>query len=84
MTLRDIVVAGGAALFEPSSLPAFWRAAKCLPRALRQRREIMARRREDDEALAQWFGFKPAAVPIGELPPLQPQRIDARPAEAST
>jgi GT2 family glycosyltransferase len=84
ITLRDILVAGGAALVEPSSLPAFWQAAKCLPRALRQRREIMSRRRVDDEALAQWFGFKPAAMPIGELAPVHPKRIQTRPAEAST
>jgi GT2 family glycosyltransferase len=63
MTLRDLMVAGGAMLWEPSSLPAFWHVARCLPRALRQRREIMARRRVSDEDLARWFSFEPAAFP---------------------
>ena len=43
MTLRDLVVMGGSIFWEPSSLPAFWRVAKCLPRAVKQRRQIMAR-----------------------------------------
>jgi GT2 family glycosyltransferase len=55
MTLRDLVVVGGAMFWEPSSLPAFWRVAKCLPRALKQRRQIMARRRVSDEELVELF-----------------------------
>jgi GT2 family glycosyltransferase len=84
MTLRDLVVAGGAAITEPSSLQAFWRAAKCLPGALRQRREIMSRRRVDDETLSQWFRFEPAAQPLGELAPAHRRLIRTRPVEAST
>jgi len=55
MTMRDLVVMGGAMLWEPASLPAFWRVAKCLPRALQQRRQIMARRRLSDEELLELF-----------------------------
>jgi GT2 family glycosyltransferase len=55
MTLRDLVVMGGALFWEPSSLPAFWRVAKCLPRAVKQRRQIMARRRVSDEELVDLF-----------------------------
>ena len=55
MTMRDLAVMGGAVFWEPTSLPAFWRVARCLPRALRQRRQIMARRRVSDEDLAELF-----------------------------
>jgi GT2 family glycosyltransferase len=63
-TLRDLVVLGGAIFWEPTSLPAFWHVARGLPRALRQRRLIMSRRRVPDDVLAQWFSFEPAAQPI--------------------
>jgi GT2 family glycosyltransferase len=55
MTMRDLIVMGGAIFWEPASLPAFWRVAQCLPRALKQRRQIMARRRVSDEELAELF-----------------------------
>jgi GT2 family glycosyltransferase len=55
MTMRDLVVMGGAIFWEPASLPAFWRVAKCLPRALKQRRQIMARRKVSDQDLAELF-----------------------------
>jgi GT2 family glycosyltransferase len=64
MTLRDLIVVGGSILTEPSSLPAYWHLARCLPRALRQRREIMSRRRVSDADLAQWFDFAPVAHPV--------------------
>jgi GT2 family glycosyltransferase len=71
MTLRDLVVITGSLFCEPASLAAFWRLAQCLPRALRQRRQIMSRRRISEDALAQWFGFEPVAMrlaPISEAP----------------
>jgi GT2 family glycosyltransferase len=64
MTLRDLVVIGGALVAEPGSLAAFWHLAKCLPRALRARKTIMTRRRIDDAALAAWFSFEPVAMPV--------------------
>jgi GT2 family glycosyltransferase len=54
-TARDLLVIGGCLLYEPRSLPAFWRAARCLPRALAKRRRIMERRRAPDKYLASWF-----------------------------
>jgi hypothetical protein len=72
MTLRDLVVIGGAVFAEPSSLAAFWHMARCLPRALRARREIMRRRRIDDAALACWFSFEPASVPAGSGAEISP------------
>jgi GT2 family glycosyltransferase len=55
MTARDLVVLGGAVLWEPTSLVAFWHIARCLPRTLHRRRQIMARRRVSDETMAEWF-----------------------------
>jgi hypothetical protein len=72
MTLRDLMVIGGALLAEPGSLAAFWRLAKCLPRALRARRVIMSRRRIDDATLAGWFSFEPVAMAVGEAGELPP------------
>jgi len=66
-TARDLLVIGGCLLYEPRSLPAFWHAARCLPRALAKRRYIMKRRRAPDEYLASWFD--PASV----SQPLEPR-----------
>jgi GT2 family glycosyltransferase len=63
-TVRDLLVIGGCLLWEQKSLPAFWRIVKCLPRALGNRRSIMARRRVTDEVLTQWFSAKPCARPV--------------------
>jgi GT2 family glycosyltransferase len=78
MTLRDLLVIGGSLLWEYSSLPAFWHAARCLPRALRQRRIIMQRRRITDDELAAWFDFAPASRPLGH-----PGELSARKAWTS-
>ena len=73
MTLRDLLVVGGALLWEPGSLPAFWHIARCLPRTLARRRTIMSRRRLPDQTLAEWFGFEPVSVPVSE-PALRAKR----------
>jgi GT2 family glycosyltransferase len=67
MIWRDLVVLGGSFL-EPASLPAYWHIARCLPRALRQRQEIMRRRRVSDEALSRWFSFEAASQPVPAPP----------------
>ena len=64
MTARDLVVLGASMVWEPTSLPAFWRLAKCLPRALRWRRQIMNRRRASDQVLNRWFSFDAASQPL--------------------
>jgi len=63
-TVRDLLVVAGCLLWEQQSLPAFWLIAKCLPRALDQRRWIMLRRRVTDESLAKWFSAEPSAQPV--------------------
>lgn len=89
MLARDIVVVGGSLLWEPSSLRAFWEMAKALPRALRQRREIMRRRRASDAEIAQWFSFEPVALPVaavsspaGSAARIRPSESRPRPASA--
>jgi GT2 family glycosyltransferase len=72
MTARDLVVMAGCLFYEPSSLEAFLRLAQCLPRALRSRRAIMARRRADDRDLAEWFASRPASRPLNEPPGASP------------
>jgi GT2 family glycosyltransferase len=64
MTARDLVVLAGTLFWEPRSLPALWHTARCIPGAVRKRRVIMRRRRVDDEVLARWFSFHPAAQPL--------------------
>src|SRR5262249_48619375 len=66
-TARDLLVVGGCLLWEQSSLPAVWHLAASLARALRQRGWIMARRRVNDESLAQWFKTEPSAQPVAEI-----------------
>lgn len=68
MAARDLLVLGGSVFWEPGSIKAFPELFRALPRALRQRREIMARRRVADEDLAQWFRFQPVARPVGRIP----------------
>jgi GT2 family glycosyltransferase len=80
MLARDLVVLGGTLLWEPSSVRAFWEVAKALPRALRQRREIMARRRVGDAELAQWFSFQPASLPVTAV---RGRRAEGRPRSAA-
>ena len=67
MIARDLVVMGGCLLLEPKSLPAFWRLAKYLPRALRSRRWIMSRRRRTDENLTAWFSTRPSTQPVVDV-----------------
>jgi len=77
MTVRDLLVIGGAVFAEPSSLIAFWLLLRCLPRALRSRRVIMRHRRVDDATLAGWFSFEPVSIPLGEPKELRPQQASA-------
>lgn len=66
VTARDLLVVGGCLLWETTSLPAFWRVAKCVPRMVAHRRWIMDRRKVDDDALAWWFHDEARAKPFQE------------------
>jgi GT2 family glycosyltransferase len=78
MAARDLLVVGGAMLWEPSSMKAFWHVARALPHALEQRRAIMARRRVPDEDLAKWFCFRPAAQPADRVPATAARAVPQR------
>jgi GT2 family glycosyltransferase len=67
MIARDLVVLGASLVWEPSSLKAFWHIFHCLPRAMRQRRIIMAKRRVANGDLARWFNFSPTAYPVAQV-----------------
>ena len=58
LVARRLAVVGAVLGCRPLALR-----AKCLPRALRQRRAIMARRRVADADLAAWFAFTPPRAP---------------------
>jgi hypothetical protein len=75
ITSRDLVVVFGSLLWEPTSLAAFWRVAKCLPRALRWRQQIMSRRRVSDEELNRWFSFDAAAQPLDAAVPTEARTV---------
>ena len=84
-TARDVLVIGGCVLLEPRSLPAFGRIARCLPRAMAKRRQIMRRRQASDEYLADWFRSCPASRPIEtRIPeaPTQPAAVTSRKAKS--
>jgi GT2 family glycosyltransferase len=67
VTARDAVVLAACLICEQSSLPAFWHLARCLPRALRRRGDIINRRRVSDEALAQWFSGEASSQPLAAV-----------------
>ncbi len=55
ITVRDLVVVAACLLHEWSSLPAFWLTAKLWRRTWAKRREIMKRKRADDDYILSWF-----------------------------
>ena len=55
ITKRDVVVIGYVFLREWLSIPAFWYVLKSLPRLLRKRKAIQARRRITEAELQKWF-----------------------------
>src|SRR5580698_9371764 len=63
ITTRDLVVAGACILHEHKSLEAFWYLARNWRRVWEKRKAIMARRRVDDEYIANWFSYEPVARP---------------------
>jgi GT2 family glycosyltransferase len=67
---RDLLVIGGCVLTEPASLPAFWHLLGALPKAVSQRREIMARTTPETRLeVARWFGERDA-TPLPVAPAL--------------
>ena len=66
MTARDLMVVGGCLLGEFRSIPGLWRVFAELPRALRHRKAIMARRRIDAAELTAWFSTERIQPAVAE------------------
>jgi len=66
ITARDIVVFGCCLVREQTSLKAFWYVTKNWKRVMAKRREIMRRKRVNDDYIASWFRFKPVSSPAGK------------------
>jgi GT2 family glycosyltransferase len=63
ITARDIVVVAACLIREHYSLKAFPFLFRNWKRVMEKRREIMLRRRVDDEYMASWFSFQPVSKP---------------------
>jgi len=66
ITVRDLVVVSCCLVREQSSLKAFWYVAKNWKRVMAKRRDIMSRRRVDDEYIAHWFRYAPVSTPASK------------------
>jgi GT2 family glycosyltransferase len=64
VTMRDLVVICCCLVREQSSLKAFWYVGRNWKRVLQKRREIMSRKRVDDEYMASWFSYVPVSAPV--------------------
>lgn len=64
ITTRDIVVLSCCLFREQSSLTAFMYVCRNWKRVLAKRREIMKRRRVDDDYMAKWFRYEPVSLPV--------------------
>ena len=74
ITLRDALVVCCCLLREQSSLKAFWYLARNWKRVREKRREIMTRRRVNDDYMATWFQFTPVSKPLPKAPAPVPPR----------
>lgn len=63
ITGRDLVVIGACLLHEHTSLRAFFYLARNWRRFRAKRREIMKRRRVQDDYISSWFSFDPVSRP---------------------
>lgn len=74
ITLRDALVIACCLLREQTSLKAFWYLARNWKRVREKRREIMKRRRVNDDYMATWFQFTPVSKPLPKAPaPVAPR-----------
>jgi GT2 family glycosyltransferase len=73
ITIRDMLVVGCCLAWEHASLKALWYVAKNWRRTVAKRREIMKRRRVNDDYIATWFRYtpvsKPAPIPAPHVAP---------------
>jgi GT2 family glycosyltransferase len=67
ITARDIVVLTCCVVREQSSLKAFWYVARNWKRVLSKRKQIMQRKRVDDDYIASWFSYDPVSRPAPKV-----------------
>ena len=66
ITARDLVVLGCCLVREQSSLKAFWYITRNWKQVMAKRREIMSRKRVDDDYIASWFRYDPVSSPANK------------------
>jgi GT2 family glycosyltransferase len=66
ITARDIVVLSCCLVREQSSLKALWYVTRNWKRVMAKRREIMNRKRVDDDYIASWFRYEPVSAPANK------------------
>jgi GT2 family glycosyltransferase len=66
ITGRDLVVLGCCLVREQSSLKAFWYITRNWKRVMSKRREIMSRKRVNDDYIAGWFSYNPVSSPANK------------------
>jgi GT2 family glycosyltransferase len=66
ITARDLVVLGCCLVREQSSLKAFWYITRNWRHVMEKRREIMSRKRVDDDYIASWFRYDPVSSPANK------------------
>jgi len=74
---RDIVVICCCLLLEQTSLKSLWYLAKNWSRVMAKRREIMKRRRVNDDYIATWFRYQPVSTPAPKPPEPAPASYKA-------
>ncbi len=60
------MVVGACLVREQSSLRAFWYVIQNWKRVMAKRREIMSRKRVDDDYIASWFRYAPVSAPASK------------------
>ena len=78
ITIRDLVVIGCCLVREQSSLKAFWYLTQSWGQVWEKRREIMRRRRVNDEYMASWFRYLPVSRPAPRIPARSQQQRSSR------
>ena len=66
ITVRDVVVLSCCLVRERSSLKAFWYITRNWKRVMSKRREIMSRKRVNDDYIASWFRYDPVSSPANK------------------
>lgn len=74
ITVRDLVVLSCCLFREQTSLKAFLYVCKNWKRVLAKRREIMRRKRVDDDYIASWFRYEPVSLPAPKTKAPKPPR----------